>query len=1746
MVQALGPLSARPPTPPRTSRTELNHTQDTPITVKTSNDSPLPTKENGSFTSRKSKRVNFSPWPKSHPNKSDLRALPPSNECKPSKSILKATSSPAPVNSPHVTSYTPESFTMLLESITQQLAGESVSSRLDAYMQFFGALRAYDGLPGGQEIADKLGLITQFIQRDVTRDLGTGGPSDTNLVTQALKLATALVWHTEICAQLPDDFKIFLVDHSISGLQDVKLPKSVATHYLSILSTQTFHAKIMNNARLNRLMSVLHDITNRVNGNAITLQRLAIYQRILSQNKSLFISQTALWMNHLISGLLHHIKDVRIKAISLSYQTSLAFGPNPILSKNIRDNLDRPIGQDRKLVQEVSERMSRMMSSADTGVHVPQIWIAVILLLRNRRLTVDHWEHLKEFTTPLQKCFNCSDGQTRAQSIIAWNRFVCVIGPNDATNPAVLKILIRAILSQLERRSQSKLTAQPNQMVLCSYYNLLYYAFRPSASYHHLDIVWEEYLAVPSSTTFSVVPGLSDKLAQVLTNMLWSSQAKVWLENKANESNRLLPEELPSLDCRWVRSRIIAVLKVFENIFRSSAWSDDIEQSSIAAAWVSLSRALSYASSKEITPSPESMQAVAHMLGLLQRLWKAGPSSLNAIEDNSWDKFFDRFRFLSTTMIVSLGSIPFTEKLLLKTADEKFQAANTPTHRPLRVNTSLDSPILHLLRLVSDVSGVREPTASYLRLINDTLSAACKGRTARSSRLELLRQCAELYPSETEFSIRTHNFAQVGWKSTARLAADSVCSYPIESARERDGSVLRDYDNVTKILSTGLKFTDTIQEWDQLVDALIRVVRTEKGDDAIATMVVEPLSECMMALNVRDTYMPTASLLNHSLSITYCLYSVRNTGGPVSGPDRRASGSSIFPAKLVELVNRILRESYGGFDPTVTNGIADFLESFTSLLSSGVPEFRSAILETTQQPLALWLKDDVRKINVESGVESRILTAGRALSSAVINILQASSPHNASCLQRFEPIICSGLESSHMSIAKRFLDFWNPSFGQQKSLPYPESISRALQQLESQIKLQNSGQAQGQRQAELQTTSLESQALNSNRIDMSEKSRIAFILDHPVEPSYPVGFNSSPVTRVIEPRVAEQPSEARPRRSAEPNESDQIGVEDASVSFLPPSEEPKKRTDVFSMIENLRSSSPPTNTPKEYGFMTPPQLRGLRGPDRESGTPQTPTLPPVIADNEDGFLGSSPTPGIRGRTQSVGSQIPSSLSTPAMDSRFDSDIPSSPPELKSQGANARNKQISLSTTAVENRVSKKKKAKKSKRSASKDKKRSDSQHTQSEEAREGPNQAGTPLSSRLRSSTGKTPKADAQSTTEPQPNMPPVGESNLAANASNPNHGSPDKPMSSKSTPKDVAVSGETTDDLDPASDWIADSFSDDMETQIASQLEQDLEFAVDSDKPDQEQETGLPSEPPSEPPMTRKRKRDEELASTPSSKERRRSTRHSAKEIDNADLEEPRSTRSKKSMSSSNAQQVASSPAGSAPKKQKLHAKGAADDAPACLPDLQLGNPGTTKVSEATDSQTRRSSRLSGHSPLAVPKEDATPRKSPRKGRWRKRNAKRKGNASREPSPKPEARAEEIATAASHDNHQEETQDGSFEHHGNQHPEEPAPAAEKTATAPTSEKEPSTNQEPKNDINIGNADVDSVFQTGKQALSRTTQMDAHPDNVSDAAGIITSFRNLLDDIKSATLDRDAIRQIDDLMFEIRVETGEALRRHTG
>ncbi|RLL95069.1 hypothetical protein CFD26_102025 [Aspergillus turcosus] len=1792
MVEVLGPLSARPPTPPRTGSrmlSEKDRTEDSPIVVQTPGDSPFAANSSvGAPSTRQSKRVNFSPWtkyikPPSFTNsavrlKSELKALPPSNECKPTKSILKTTSVQPPIDTTDVAPCTPESFAMLLESITQQLAGESISSRLDAYMQFFGALRAYEGLPGEQEIGQKLGLITQFIQRDLSRDLEDGVPLGTNLVIQALKLAAALSWNIEIAAQLSDEFKVFLVDHSINALDSAKAPKSILTHYMSILSTQNFHSKIMTNARIIRILTVLEDITSRVNGNAIVFQRLSIYQRLLTQSKSIFISQSGLWIEHLISGLLHHVKDTRIKAISLGFQTSMICGPNPNLSKSIRDLFDRPLDNGRKLVSEICERMSRMMANVESGAHVPQVWSIIVLLLRSKRLSIDQWEHFKEWVLVLQRCFNCSESSIKAQAILGWNRFVYVVSPSDTTSRSMLKMLSKPIMSQFERKKQEKHGSQPGQLALCSYHNLLYYAFRPSATFQHLDVVWEEYVTGPSNV-FASSPHLNDRFCHALSNLLWSPQAKIWTENKVNESTKLEPEELPSIDCRWVRSRITIILNVFEAILKSSLWGDDLDKSNIAAAWTSLSQALSYASSKEITPSPESMQAVASVLGLLQRLWNAGPSSLNVLGNDSMDVFFDRFRFLSTTMIVSLGGIPFTEKLLLKTADETFQAANTPTHRPLRANTNLDSPILHLLRFMSDVTGVPEPRTSYLRLVGGTLEAACNGRTSRGSRLELLQQCARLYPNDAEFDFGVQNFAQIVWNSTAQLAAESLRSFPLESARERDGSMIRDYENVVKILSTGLKFSAVFPTWNQLLDALVRVMRTEKGDRAIASMALEPLAECMMTIDARNTYLPLSSLFTQSLSIPYCH---RSDSGAKEGEALTSVSKEniFFPHRLVKLVDRTLQESYSTFDPSKTSGVADFIESLTSFLGSGILAFRRKLLENVQGSLGIWLRDETRKLNIESGVESRILTACRALSSAVINILQASSPHDASCLHKFEFIIGAGLESSHTSIAKRFLEFWNPTFGSQEGLKYPEVISRALGKL---LQLQ-SGHRAGNTQGDVRTNSVSPTDVQLEPEDMSIKSRISFILDDTFEHSRSPTFHSSPVTNERE--VTALPLSRNPdvlRRQPAPPFKDRhvrSTVEIESDPFTTGSKDSSKHNDVFSIIDSIRSSSPPVQTPRELGFMTPPRPRQLSNPDMSTHSPRTPTFPAVAAENEDGFFGSSPTPGTRGRTQVVGSTIPSSLATDVMDSRMDVDPPSSPPAMKSLSPNSRNKTTpsDLPQTPADRENENMSLMEKENICAVPTHNNTTVNNVTSEYTDLGkrkddePGQSEKPLKRRLRSSTGKLQIAEAPAILEP---APPIAREETESVPEPPDN---DKSVSLESVhvPESAPKMGqeimegnvnqqETLTNLN----CIADSFSDDMETQIASQLEQDLESAGNMNE---ETQSEAPSEPPKQQ-ATRKRKREAkeaDVAETPSTRERRRSSRlSSAKSPSAGEVQESMSTRATRSMTTASSQNPKSSPAESVAKRRKRQSKSEREISAAVIsetlePAKEQGTSqeqvasshdpvqvsGTSEIS----SQKRRSSRLGGHAAPAIAEESPSRRQSPRTARSR-RQAKNKEPLSESSSLRKVETSTidsvtETSSAEIPDQNLTQTRELTQETsaHGSNDPVMITPEAlVQPSTGDSGDTEMiEANSPAEPDLTDDHAQVDAVVNDraaeDKTMISHSVQTGTFVGQ----EGVISSLRRVLDDVKSTTLNLSGLKEIDDLLFDIRVEMHEALRRQAG
>ncbi|KAJ5949075.1 hypothetical protein N7454_000659 [Penicillium verhagenii] len=1685
MVEMLGPLPARPPTPPRPgSRIDQdeieNPTKSITATPQTASASRVPP------SSRTSKRVTWSPCiqtsidlpsgplSKFGPNTSLFKPKEPKTRDSPYKSILKESNSPMPIFSPKFDPFTSDSLAMLLESVIQQLAGESITSRLDAYTQFFNALRAYDSLPTAKDIADKLSLITEFIQRDLNRDLVKGATLDTNLANWALKLSAVLTWHPDVSPLLPEEFKVFLIEHSTTCLQDAKVPKSVLTHYMSILSSHNFGPRIMTNARVTRLLTAVQEIGS--NGKAIALHRLTIYQRLLTQSKSTFISHSSLWAENLIYGLLHSMKENRLKAISLGFQIASAAGPNHTLSKHLRDLFDRPLEKEQRFVHEVRERMSRMIATPDTGIHVPQIWSIIVLLMRSKGWDLERWEHFKDWVLILQKCLNCSEHSIKAQAILGWNRFVFAVGPNEKTSLPLIKMLCKPILSQFERRKSDKSVPEPTPFALSSYYNLLYYAFRPSPPANYLDLIWEEYIAVPSSSTFSSVPALCDSEARVLAAILWSPQAKIWTENRIDDTNKMEVEELPSIDSKWVRSRVSGILRVFESLLKVSVWDDnELDKSNIARAWVSLSSALSFASSKEITPSTESMQAVASVVGLLNRLWNIGLTSLNVSGDGEVDVFFERFRFLSTTMISSLGSIPFTERLLVKSSDGIFQASNTPTHRQSSSGSNLNSPILHLLQVISVNSVSATPTLAYVRLAEGMIQASCKGRISRGSRLELLQQCAYLSIAESTYVSHPSSLSEVVWKASARAAADALQSFPVESARERDGSVSRDYENVTKILASGLRLRNVFQEWSHLLGSFVRVARTEKGDQGLPALIIEPLAGCLeMAIRLLSS-----QVLRH------------------------------FPYKLVESIGRTLSLAYDGFSVSESHGLAGFIESLTSFLGSGVPPFRSQLLETLQPFLKPWIQDGDSKFDFKHGVDSRILTACRALTFAVLNVLQTCVRDDLSSLQKFDVVICAGLESPHASRAKKFVDFW---------------YSTAT-------KTDAASCATAQSKHDDKNTLVSSSATHGLSFAQHDPRTFLYPNSSPV-----IGGNDQPSPEVSDSNEPQLP--ANPR--SDPN------ADSATVSY------PGSRRDVFRMIEAIRSSSP-SNPPAALGFATPVHLRRERGTRSSFGTPLTPTL--AMTENEDPFVGRDV---VKTGVTDVPSSPPVSTSGSPSPKKHDKQRGRrwSSTRLKRQhvaaaGHSAGNSPAVsvVGDTADETRGA-----------------------DISDEPKENtlPSQDERRPSRRTRSALSQSTETNQNSASAPaigtpsKPIEPPSARSSRSKSAS--------QMRARDAIPKAVHNLEQQQYQLAAQIDALAthtvidyvDSSGDDLDVQIASQLSQDLGLAVDQSSQHEEQSPEFLTSVPSQSSKKRKRSTDDGPPMAAKGRRRRSTRLFTAQETVPIDEQDPDATQSQEpeldfaSMASSPTKPSASTPRRSTRSSQR---KGETTTVDPSIP-IDVVEASQDKVDSLNRSQfppkrTRKSARGEEQSSANAvsPAQNQSPRRT-RAGRSRLSQNQNQRQATPPlvlTEPAPSSNQPDLPIAETSSQPDPSAMDSTTDHTINL--DSPLVSTEEATASQVTEAGPLP--PPMSEDDDTQMDVDTVMSTTNEtpahpaesaitintAGAQTQPIPTSTTGTSDA-GITGSLKKILDHIKQANFGMGTLREIDDLIFEIRVEAHGAARRH--
>lgn len=435
----------------------------------------------------------------------------------------------------------------MLQSVLKELASSSKSSRLDAYLALQGALTAYDGIPDRHAMAANMPQFQQFLSRDLMwKD--SSGLIDTQIATQALKLACTMVFDSQLSKAMDDEFRVFLIDRSITVMEQPDMPKALVKTHMYLVAQQKFHQSIITPYRAERMISALRTIEERCSSNSLIATRLVIYQRLLDQAPSVMSARLKDWLEHVFHGMLSSINDTRTRAIEVGNHAGLLLGNNPAASKALHDLFETEVEEGQCYCDYLTLRLTSMIGDKErqSGVLVPQIWSAVVLFFRTKRRPLEKWPRLRTWLQVLQKCLNSSDFAIKNQANLAWKKLVFAVLPDAATGSNMLSMLKVPIKAGFEKRNHDRAGKQARQFALDGYHNLLHYSMRPSLTHADLDITWDAYVAPILSEMIEASHKGRINACNILYGLL-SSNAGVWNEYAAIDATPIKSHDLPRL-----------------------------------------------------------------------------------------------------------------------------------------------------------------------------------------------------------------------------------------------------------------------------------------------------------------------------------------------------------------------------------------------------------------------------------------------------------------------------------------------------------------------------------------------------------------------------------------------------------------------------------------------------------------------------------------------------------------------------------------------------------------------------------------------------------------------------------------------------------------------------------------------------------------------------------------------------------------------------------------------------------------------------------------------------------------------------------------------------------------------------------------------------------------------------------------------------------------------------------------------
>ncbi|KAL1649454.1 hypothetical protein SLS58_001509 [Diplodia intermedia] len=1250
--------------------------------------------------SARRKKVDFSPWTAYHSANdiatsrrglpgSPLRPLPQPRDPRTLKSILKAHDPPATQPSTPTSGQaagTPSGFATMMETLVKQLAGQSRLHRVDAYMALVTTLKTYDGKPDAKTLADKMGLLAQFMQRDMTATNNQTGGLDVQLALQAIKLFVALLEAGPVAERIPDTFRTFFLDKAIETFGDATAPKQWVNHVLHAFSQQQF-GKSMNVDRANRAVTALKDIEDRVSGNNVVICRMMAYRTLLGQQKLVMIDRASDWIQNVFHGLLSSNKDIRMRAVELGTVTGISVGKEDEKFKVPRTAMEilaKPIDDGRTYGDYFTDQLVEMLSNGEPAQHVPLIWASVVLLLRNQSHKFEAWKLLRQWLSVFQQCVNSSNKEVAIQANGAWNRFVYAVRPTQHTSFAFRRLLRQALVAQFERKGNDKDGQRMKRSAFSSYCNLLYYSLSPTAPTEQLDLYWQEFVV-------EVLPKMVKRdrrsalmACKVLTALFKRNRTKLWRENLAVESTTVTLDNIIALNPRWTRQRLGKVLQPFELCFASAPWtnnspSEDVApEAPIKTMWTSLMATVAEAGSKEVTASMEFKEACAHILNLLHRFWTNYPKSL-CQDDGSGLTWIEKFAFVVLTAVDQLGPGSFADPILSRNPGGDFEVAPTPSHRP-HSRGCLQSPLLHLLHLFTNNVPAGIETSARLQLSGQLLKLCFEAKPSRKSKLELLRNYVQVSTSSADEPFRSGT-----WRDCAELAQLCLRNSGLPTAADRASQSLgEEYHSVLEILAGGLHHgtEDNLVVAGALYEAFVSRIQHEVNDGggtaAVALSITEPLAERLQSppssSNGDAVTQYSTLLLRHAEHPKHrkMVEQARRTLWNVSTGPQKPSEFDPFNHLYKMVVSR-LQWSYEALENLRGDLVIEFSTEVGALVQRWPTSFAAVLLRKIQDGIAVWIRDSERKLAGDTDEAKGGRKAVYALWNIVMTKMEALPRHDHMLLKALEALVTAGLRSERQSIVNRTIEMWNKSFGSQATLKYPPSVEKSLRRLRPivDLGLPEFPDLPSDEELEAPPTFEDSQE------DIVAESVSFESHGPPLVRRLEEGAISSPAQSVPTPSRRAQSSSA-PNSKAKAK----LRHDDSQIDFAPIESSPmggdsmdsqlltdhqrevrERQHDTAAMFPDI-SSSPPkqlkNKTPELSAYGRPGQSYSIY----EDAEPRsTPLLNLQEYAGQQEVPSSSPTPRSRKQGNAEETAMAPYVTSSTTDHLFDTNIPSSPPDV---------------------------------------------------------------------------------------------------------------------------------------------------------------------------------------------------------------------------------------------------------------------------------------------------------------------------------------------------------------------------------------------------------------------------------------------------------------------------------------------------